>query len=46
VCRFVRSLMAFVYQEIKGLLTYLVYHSTTASTRHQNKSQYTNKTKM
>jgi len=24
VCRFVRSLMAFVYQEIKGLLTYLL----------------------
>jgi len=25
VCRFVRSLMAFVCQEIKGLLTYLLY---------------------
>jgi len=28
VCRFVRSLMAFVCQEIKGLLTYLLAYLT------------------
>jgi len=32
VCRFVRCLMAFVCQEIKGLLTYLLYKTHQAQT--------------
>ena len=33
VCRFVRSLMAFVCQEIKELLTYLLIQSKTVCSR-------------
>jgi len=36
VCHFVRSLMAFVCQEIKGLLTYLLWYTSDWHTQWHN----------